>query len=678
MTSLELLAPARTADIGIAAIRCGADAVYIGGPSFGARAAAGNSVEDIKLLCREASFYGVRVYVTVNTLTSDAKEKEALVRMILSMKDIGVSAFIMQDESLPSLLAEYGPWREEFHASTQCTITGPERAAELVRAGFSRLILERQLSLEQIREIRSAVPSCVELECFVHGALCVCYSGACFLSEYLTGRSANRGECSQPCRSRYNLVRDDGKVLARNQALLSLKDLNLSAHLAELADAGVVSFKIEGRLKDASYVKNVVRHYSLELDRLIEAGEGRYRRASFGHCTGGFVPDVNKTFNRSYTSLYLEGSRGDWCSGVATKGVGEYIGKVGRVRTEGRSAIFRISSDKIIGNGDGLCFATPAGGLAGLRADRVRTLSATCGWAQDGKLQGPENRQDDSTILQEIECKSNAQLKEGADLWRNNDLKFEKELENNMPRRLMDVALELKTDWEEDSCRWTLVAVREDGTRKNLILGPVAMQKADRQERMAGIYATQLGKASGRHSFSLRSVQGDLPLMGAAAINALRRQLSESLDAIIAATPPRYEPLPPLPAQGPESQARSLLPTLDNACQSSTPLLKQGPEGQAFSPEAAQDIVDRAKQTSSPLPTQDPESQAFSPAHTRARPLMTSRYCILYELGLCRKNEQGRRLIANHTVSLHNNGKVFPLACDCKNCTMSVCYMQKK
>ena len=628
MTSLELLAPARTADIGIAAIRCGADAVYIGGPSFGARAAAGNSVEDIKILCREASFYGVRVYVTVNTLTSDAKEKEALVKMILAMKDIGVSAFIMQDESLPLLLAEYGPWREEFHASTQCTITGPERAAELVRAGFSRLILERQLSLEQIKEIRSAVPSCVELECFVHGALCVCYSGACYLSECLTGRSANRGECSQPCRSRYDLVRDDGKVLARNQALLSLKDLNLSAHLAELADAGVVSFKIEGRLKDASYVKNVVRHYSLELDRLIEAGGGRYKRASCGHCTGGFVPNVDKTFNRSYTSLYLEGSRGDWCSGVATKGVGEYIGKVGRVRTEGRSAIFRISSDKIIGNGDGLCFATPAGGLAGLRADRVRTLSAACGWAQDG-----------STILQEIECKSNAQLKEGADLWRNNDLKFEKELENNMPRRLMDVALELKTDWAEDCCRLTLVAVREDGTRKNLILGPVAMQKADRQERMAGIYASQLSKASGRHNFYLRSVKGDLPLMGASAINALRRQLSESLDAIIAATPPRYEPLPSLPMQG---------------------------------------HVDQGSQASSPMTMQDIDNQILSPENTGAKPLMTSRYCILYELGLCRKSEQGRRLIANHTVSLHNNGKVFPLAFDCKNCTMSVCYMQKK
>ena len=183
------------------------------------------------------------------------------------------------------------------------------------------------------------------------------------------------------------------------------------------------------------------------------------------------------------------------------------------------------------------------------------------------------------------------------------------------------------------------MAVREDGTRKNLIVGPVAMQQADRQERMAGIYASQLSKASGRHNFYLRSVKGDLPLMGASAINALRRQLSESLDAIIAATPPRYEPLPPLPMQG---------------------------------------HVDQGSQASSPMAMQDIDNQILSPENTEAKPLMTSRYCILYELGLCRKNEQGRRLIANHTVSLHNNGKVFPLAFDCKNCTMSECYMQKK
>ena len=211
MRALELLAPARTAEIGIAAICCGADAVYIGGPAFGARAAACNTISDIKRLCEFASRYGVRIYVTVNTLCKDLAEKDELVRMMLEMKDIGVAAFIMQDASLPALLRARGQWKEEFHASTQCAIRTPARARELVAAGFSRLILERELSLQQIRAIRAAVPD-VELEFFVHGALCVCYSGDCYLSEALTGRSANRGECAQPCRSMYDLVDADGKV----------------------------------------------------------------------------------------------------------------------------------------------------------------------------------------------------------------------------------------------------------------------------------------------------------------------------------------------------------------------------------------------------------------------------------------------------------------------------------
>ena len=287
MISLELLAPARTADIGIAAIDCGADAVYIAGPGFGARQAAGNSLEDIARLCAYAHRFGARIFLTVNTIVYDG-ELEEVHALMRAAQEAGVDAFIVQDLALTQ-------WEDitvPLHASTQCAIRTPEKARWLSSLGFSRLVLERELSLAQVREIAAAVDC--EIEAFVHGALCVCYSGQCYLSEHLAGRSANRGACVQACRSLYDLVDGDGKVLLRDKALLSLKDFRLLDALPDLAEAGVTSFKIEGRLKNISYVRNVVREYSLALDRLVAAHPEKYRRASFGTVSQGFAPARTK------------------------------------------------------------------------------------------------------------------------------------------------------------------------------------------------------------------------------------------------------------------------------------------------------------------------------------------------------------------------------------------------
>jgi len=372
MKQLELLAPARDVQVGIAAIDCGADAVYIAGPQFGARQAAGNSIEDIRQLCSHAHKFGARIFAAVNTILYD-DELESAYGQMLDLQEAGVDALIVQDMAVMEMARNgIGDIRKEFriplHASTQCAIRTPQQAAFLEGLGFSRLILERELSLEEIREIRKAV-SC-ELEFFVHGALCVCYSGQCYLSEKIAGRSANRGACIQACRSRYDLVDENGKVIVKDKALLSLKDYNLRNRIEDLAEAGITSFKIEGRLKNASYVRNVVRDYSLALDEIISRNSGTYERGSFGSVLGGFVPDTAKTFNRGYTELFLDGRRGKWAAMDAAKSMGEKVGEVCEISKDRSSVKIRPAvKDLRLNNGDGFSFVTRSGDVAGFRGD---------------------------------------------------------------------------------------------------------------------------------------------------------------------------------------------------------------------------------------------------------------------------------------------------------------------
>ncbi len=508
MQALELLSPARNKEIGIAAIDCGADAVYIAGPDFGARKAAGNSFEDIAELCTYAHRFGVRIFVTFNTLWREGEEEQAHDQM-LRAQEAGADAFIIREPRI----AAWDDITVPLHASTQCAIRDAERARYFESLGCGRIILERQLSLEQIRTIRSAVDC--ELECFVHGALCTGYSGECRLSEYLDGRSADRGECIQACRSLYDLVDGDGRVLVRGKALLSLKDFNLKNRLEELADAGVCSFKVEGRLKNASYVRNVVRDYSLALDALVAKYPDRYRRASFGIVTGGFTPDTAKTFNRGYTELFLDGRRGAWSSKDAPKSMGEAIGTVHAVRRDpGRGMSFDVKPlhrGLELHNGDGFALAT-ADGVTGFRGDVCEGL--------------------------QVRCRDVPDLREGMTLYRNVSAAFEKILETQVCRREIPVSLSVRVHGKYVI---ELQARTPDGRE---LLSPfhADVETAENRERAEAMLREQLGKRSGIYHFSVdalgvETAGGQLPLLSAATINSMRRLVAEDLDGVSSLAP---------------------------------------------------------------------------------------------------------------------------------------------
>lgn len=361
---IELLAPARNAETAIAAIDHGADAVYMGAPSHGARRQAANSLDDISKVVEYAHRFNVRVYVTVNTIVYD-DELADVERLVWDLYAIGVDALIVQDMALLSLRLP----PIALHASTQCDIRTPRKARFLQDAGFSQLVLPRELTIDEIKEFRAATD--VPLEAFVHGALCVSYSGDCQASFLTTGRSANRGECAQICRYAFSLVDDRGNVIIHNKHLLSLKDMNRIDSLSDMLEAGVSSFKIEGRLKDTAYVKNVVAAYSRALNHIVEASGGRYVRVSQGVVDYSFTPDLAKSFNRGFTSYFLKSPRsrtGELASVDSPKWVGEKVGTVERVMSP---RTVRASLDVALENGDGLGFFNADGVFCGFRLNRV-------------------------------------------------------------------------------------------------------------------------------------------------------------------------------------------------------------------------------------------------------------------------------------------------------------------
>lgn len=706
---LELLAPARNMSIGIAAIDCGADAVYIAGPAFGARQAAGNSMDDIRRLTEYAHRFGARIFLTLNTILFDNELAEAE-RLLAGAKDAGVDAIIAQD------LAVWELTDLPVHASTQCAIRTPEKARLYEGIGASRLVLEREMSLDQIRAIRSSVDC--ELEFFVHGALCVCYSGQCYMSERIAGRSANRGECIQACRSLYDLVDEAGNVLVRNKALLSLKDYNLKDRLADLAEAGICSFKIEGRLKNISYVRNVVRAYSLALDELVAANPEKYRRVSFGRCEGGFAPDLGKTFNRGYTQLFLDGKRsGNWSSMDAPKSIGEEVGTVvsiapmrqnysnGKRPSEEYVTItvrMKNPDDRLL-NGDGFSFLSKGRGeIVGFRGD-------VC--------QG--NR---------ITCRNVTGLYPGTRLYRNLSNAFEKELESNLPVRTIPVSVDISVivvpvtstgSVTEDARSQSLPkllnkdhqpsnrpneptyslkinAVSQDG-RSVELERDAGDNAAENAERMRGIFATQISKATGIYSFTLRSLEvetpdGSLPFLPASALNAIRRDLAATLEDM----PCKTVPLP----TGQAVNATGIVKVLDNRknaidapaylgkCQSQKPILSQVSDIQetasdgihlSYKANIANHVARETYQSLGATQTDD----AFEISHRPDAELMRTKYCIRYDLGLCpvhlqsgkpqgKGSSHGLTTANLKNLSLINNGKRYRLAFDCANCEMIV------
>ena len=688
MKFLELLAPARNMDIGIAAIDCGADAVYIAGPAFGARQAAGNSMEDIRRLTEYAHRFGARIFLTLNTILFDNELAEAE-RLLAEAKDAGVDAIIAQDLAVWELPAL------PVHASTQCAIRTPEKARLYEGIGASRLVLEREMSLDQIRAIRSSVDC--ELEFFVHGALCVCYSGQCYMSERIAGRSANRGECIQACRSLYDLVDEDGNVLVRNKALLSLKDYNLKDRLQDLADAGICSFKIEGRLKNISYVRNVVRAYSLALDELVAANPEKLRRVSFGRSEGGFTPDLAKTFNRGYTQLFLDGKRsGNWSSMDAPKSIGEEVGTVVSIAPmrQNFSNGKRPSEENItitlrmknpgdrLQNGDGFSFLSKGRGeIVGFRGD-------VC--------QG--NR---------ITCRNVTGLYPGAKLYRNLSNAFEKELESNLPVRTIPVSVDISVivvpvtstssgteeDWSpslpkrlsEPTYSLKINAVSQDG-RSVKLEREAGHNAAENPERMRGMFATQISKATGIYSFTLRSLEvetpdGSLPFLPTSALNAIRRDLAAALEEM----PCRAIPLPVNQASSRTGNAEYpvLEPDVLSQVQDIQETTSNGPH-LSYKANIANHIARKIYMSLGASRTDD----AFEISHRPDAELMRTKYCIRYELGLCPVHQAGRQHgRANHTsgmvnppipssrktnLYLTNNGKRYHLAFDCANCEMVV------
>jgi 23S rRNA 5-hydroxycytidine C2501 synthase len=600
---LELLAPAKNMAIGKLAILAGADAVYIGGPDFGARSAAGNSWEDIRGLLDFAHQYYAKVYVALNTIFFD-DEIEEVKKFINKAYELGVDALIIQDMGILEMDLPPIP----LFASTQCDNSSVEQVEFLEECGLSRVILARELSLDKIREIKNKTK--IDLEAFVHGALCVSCSGRCYFSQALCGKSANRGKCAQVCRQAFDLADSSGKILAQNKYLLSLKDLNLSASLAELADAGVTSFKIEGRLKDAAYVANVTAEYRRELDKIIAASGGKYAQASSGKVELGFEPDLAKTFNRGYTEYFLHGRRGDILSPRTQKSLGELIGQV----DSADHSHFSLDKKHDLRNGDGICWFDRDGELVGTNINMVK----------DGKIYP-------NKVLP---------LSVGTEIYRNENPAFEKAAEKGVSRRLgVDfIVKEIKTGFK-------IEALDEDQNSAVLEF-KIKKEPADKPESASKNWQEQLGKL-GETVFAAREIifEWQKPyFVPFSVLNDWRRKLSAAL------LKERLKNYPRLKIEHRRTSHEYFLKNLDYSFNVANK------SAQAFYERHGAKVAEPAFE--------------LQPDH-RGRKLMTCKHCLKYWLGICPKKGKADPSISE-PLYLIQQGKKYRLNFDCGNCQMEI------
>lgn len=608
MNQVELLAPAKDLETGVAAINCGADAVYIGGAKFGAREAAGNTLADIAVLVSYAHTYWARVYVTLNTLLHDDELPQAA-QQANELYETGVDALIIQDPGLLELDLPPLP----LFASTQMHNHTPERVAFLEAVGIQRVILARELSLEQIRAIRAKTS--VELETFIHGALCVSYSGQCYMSYALGGRSGNRGQCAQPCRRPYRLVDRTGAEISAGRHLLSLRDLNLTAELPALLDAGVTSFKIEGRLKDKTYVMNVVGHYRQQIDALLE---GKHlSAAASGRVVFDFAPDPQKSFNRGFTR-YFSAGRGEPAGSPDTpKALGEPVGVVIKL---GRG-VFTLDGKPEIHRGDGLCYFNKARELAGSVVNDVQ-----------GKVITLE-RMDGMAV--------------GAAVYRSHDHVFQTALEKSQTARKIDVRFRLAATREG----LALFAQDEDGCEAMFTL-PCELTPADKPEQALANIEKQLSRLGGT-AFQCTFTRVDLEEMvfiPLSTLNALRRGVLEALEQQRLADFPRRR---------------------GGALQNNAPYPGQSLtfEGNVLN-EKARAFYRRHGVVSI-------EPAAESGLEMRGRKVMTTKHCLKHQLGWCLKYSPGAkdRPRPQELLTLVDEaGKRFPLRFNCAECVMEVFY----
>jgi putative protease len=602
MPPIELLAPAKDRECGMAAIDCGADALYVGGPRFGAREAAGNSIEDIAQLASYAHRYWARVYATINTLLRDDELAEAE-RQCWELHRAGVDGLIIQDVGLLECNLPPLP----LIASTQMHNASPERVAFWEKVGFSRAILARELDLDQIRAIRAATR--IGLEAFVHGALCVSMSGQCGLSYALGGRSGNRGQCAQPCRRLYSLQDASGKTLVRDTHLLSLRDLNLTDHLAALVQAGVTSFKIEGRLKNRAYVMNIVGHYRKALDALGCPG------SSSGKSELGFSPDPNKTFNRGYTSYFLDGRGAEVTSPDSPKHVGESVGQVARVGRDG----FFLETTAALHSGDGISFFGRDHELHGTVVNQV----------QGGKVV-PEK-------LGGIES--------GVRVFRNHDHAFVSQIQRSRNQRRISVKLRLSDGTDGLS----LQATEEDGVTAVISLA-VESTPAEKPDQSRQMLERQLAKL-GDSEFSATEVAIDVqpvPHLALSAINGLRRELVEVLRAERARQRPQATgALVPNDVPFPEKELSFLGNVLN---QKASAFYRRHGVGRI-------------------------EPAAESGLDMHGRRVMLTRMCIKFELGLCPREHHDKNSEEPWCL-VDDTGRRFRVSfrCEQRDCLMEIVY----
>ena len=619
MRKLELLAPAKDLKCGIAAIDCGADAVYIGAARFGARQAVGNSIDDINELCEYAHKFGCKVYVTVNTIIYD-NELEDTQKLLNELGRIGVDAILVQDMGITKLQL---PQNVALHASTQTDNRSAEKVEWLARHNFDRVVLARELSLEEIRNIHRRVPQ-TELEVFVHGALCVSYSGVCYASEYCFGRSANRGACAQFCRMKFDLTDKDGNEIINQAHLLSLKDMCRIDSLEQLADAGVTSFKIEGRLKDINYVRNVTAAYNKQLYEIISRRGSEYERASSGVCDIRFTPNLNKTFNRGFTDYFLNGRTSDLASFYTPKAMGEYVGKVKEIR--GNS--FNVAGTTSFANGDGLCFINSNNELEGFRINR----------AEGNRL---------------FPLRMPRGLRKGIALYRNSDQLFEKELNGDNGQRKLGIRINIKASAEglhieAKTCDEKLhINLQKD----------ISLEKA--QKSQVDNIKRQISKF-GNTIFTVEDVivePTDFPWFIPNSILAeIRRQATDELMGRLSEM----------------SENQKDTKTKDQAQQ-----LPDNGKGSFHSISSYQQpyMYNIANRLAHSFYEQEGMSD-ITPAFEIRKPssplVMQCRYCLRHELGQCKKSHKQSGLLKEPLHLRLADGRTFRLEFDCKKCQMNI------
>lgn len=619
MRKLELLAPAKDLKCGIAAIDCGADAVYIGAARFGARQAVGNSIDDINELCEYAHKFGCKVYVTVNTIIYD-NELEDTQKLLNDLGRIGVDAILVQDMGITKLQL---PQNVALHASTQTDNRSAEKVEWLARHNFDRVVLARELSLEEIRNIHRRVPQ-TELEVFVHGALCVSYSGVCYASEYCFGRSANRGACAQFCRMKFDLTDKDGNEIINQAHLLSLKDMCRIDSLEQLADAGVTSFKIEGRLKDINYVRNVTAAYNKQLNEIISRRGTEYERASSGVCDIRFTPNLNKTFNRGFTDYFLNGRTSDLASFYTPKAMGEYVGKVKEIR--GNS--FNVAGTTSFANGDGLCFINSNNELEGFRINR----------AEGNRL---------------FPLRMPRGLRKGIALYRNSDQLFEKELNGDNVQRKLGIRINIKASAEglhieANTC--------DEKLRINL-QKDISLEKA--QKSQVDNIKRQISKF-GNTIFTVEDVivePTDFPWFIPNSILAeIRRQAADELMGRLSEMSENHK----------DAQTKDQAQQLPDNGKGSFHSISSYQQPYMYN------IANRLAHSFYEKEGMSDITPAFETRKPSSPLVMQCRYCLRYELGQCKKSHKQSGLLKEPLHLRLADGRTFRLEFDCKKCQMNI------